>query len=320
MSIEGFKARIGASGLDVLRACDLTVVHGANVGDTLGPPGAAEPGDIYSMCPGARTWHLDIEGSGEFRIAAGALVGRPGAILRPEARLTFMCPAGTVQEAVILVQDGADNARFLHPLGRLRPRTEYTLVAIETDRPFARATPRPLLASAMRVLMADGAQRPAGALTAGDMILTRDNGMRPVRRVERTTLRASASTAPVTFSPGSVGNAKKLTVSAAQRLYFHQRDDRAGAGGAEVVVRAEDLVNNTTILRDAGGFFDFVQILLDAPENIYAEGVAVEVPGLCDGPPDDQRRPNGRADPREVRTPPTRGLDLAEILTTASRL
>jgi hypothetical protein len=49
-----------------------------------------------------------------------------------------------------------------------------------------------------------------------------------------------------------------------------------GTGRAEVLVKAELLINGTTVVRDTGGHVDSYQILFDRREIIFAEGIAVE--------------------------------------------
>lgn len=49
-----------------------------------------------------------------------------------------------------------------------------------------------------------------------------------------------------------------------------------GAGRSELLVKARHLVNGDTVIRQDGGFVDYFQLLFDAHQIIYAEGIAAE--------------------------------------------
>mgnify|MGYP000117884534 CR=1 FL=1 len=110
----------------------------------------------------------------------------------------------------------------------------------------------------------------------GDRIITRDNGIQEVRWMGHQTKRATGSFAPIVISKGTMNNARDLQLSPNQRLFVYQREDRLNAGQAEVMVKAELLVNGGTVTRGNGGFVDYYQILFDAHEFIFAEGIATE--------------------------------------------
>jgi hypothetical protein len=78
------------------------------------------------------------------------------------------------------------------------------------------------------------------------------------------------------IAKGAMNNARELRLSPNQRLFVYQRQDRLNAGQAEVMVKAELLVNGDTVRRSDGGFVDYFQILFDAHEFIFAEGIATE--------------------------------------------
>lgn len=65
-------------------------------------------------------------------------------------------------------------------------------------------------------------------------------------------------------------------VSPDHRLFIYQRSDQLGAGRSELLVKARHLVNGDTVIRQDGGFVDYFQLLFDAHQIIYAEGIAAE--------------------------------------------
>lgn len=257
------------------------VVSGANLGDGISDASEMTLDDVYNLRADARTMRLSILGSGKhFTIAPSSEIGRPGATLALDHCATFMCPDGTTVEAVVAVEvdGGYAVASYLLPLAPLAPQTEYALVRI--DRRGARARLAEMTCVSFTrgtlITMADGTQRPIETLNPGDRVLTRDNGPRLIRWVGAQTVRATGAFAPIVIGKGVLNNANALTLSPNHRLFVYQRRDTLGAGRAEVMVKAEYLVNGDTVTRADGGFIDYFQLLFDQHEIIFAEGIAAE--------------------------------------------
>ncbi|MAQ86283.1 MAG: hypothetical protein CMH12_24315 [Maritimibacter sp.] len=301
MNVDGISQRGGAQGLPVLRATEFVVSNGANLGDPVAHASELILDDLYTLDPDARRLRLTLEiadQSSNFTIAAGTQVGRPGAALHLDCCATFMAPDGSIVEALILVELDRDDmiaGTFVMQLADLRPRTEYALVAVDTEtarQKFA-ALACVSFTRGTRITMADGAQRPIEDIRPGDSVLTRDSGAQTVRWVGQQTVRASGAFAPITIAPGALNNEGPLKLSPNQRLFVYQREDTLGAGRSEVAIKAEYLVNGETVTRGNGGFVEYFQILFDAHEFIFAEGIATESLAL------DTR--TGPALPREIR-------------------
>lgn len=107
-------------------------------------------------------------------------------------------------------------------------------------------------------------------------LLTRDHGPQPIRWIGFQTRRAVGAAAPVRITEGTLNTSRDLRLSPQHRLFIWQRNDELGTGRAEVMVKAELLVNGTTVHREEGGHVDSFQIVFDGHEIIYAEGIAVE--------------------------------------------
>jgi hypothetical protein len=118
--------------------------------------------------------------------------------------------------------------------------------------------------------------RPAEALQAGDLLLTRDSGMRPVRWVGQITLDGSGRHAPIRFMPEAQGNTRSLLVSPDHRMLVTGWKAEMYFGETEVLVPAKTLVNNDTIRVAPCARVTYVHILLDRHEVIFAEGAATE--------------------------------------------
>jgi hypothetical protein len=133
---------------------------------------------------------------------------------------------------------------------------------------------------------------PIAQLKAGDKVVTRDNGPRPVLWVGQTTLSGLALRQHPRLRPirlrrnallqGLPGD--DLCVSPAHRIVVSGPKARALFNAEEVFVRALDLVNFQTILPDAALHgVTYVHLLFDAHQIIYANGVPTESfhPGLA---------------------------------------
>ncbi|WP_417727958.1 Hint domain-containing protein [Roseovarius sp.] len=269
--------------VSVYQGLDFRVVNGANMGDALSFAVELDLDDVYELQNQARQFRLSmsLQGGDPFTIAHGSEIGRPGAQLHLDSCLTLMSGTGRTSEMLVLVEvDDAGNVVevFAMPLAQMRPKTGYALVGIDTDNvlqkfaqvacvSFSRGT---------HITMATGEQRQVETLQPGDMILTRDDGVRPIRWIGQTTVRAVGDFAPIRISAGALHNENDLLVSPDHRLFIYQRSDALGAGRAEVLVRARHLVNGDTVRRESGGFVDYVQLLFDRHQIIYAEGIAAE--------------------------------------------
>jgi len=259
------------------------VVSGANLGDPLSFAAELDLDDIYELGPRARPRRLGLvmEGAGPFRVGTDSELGTPGAPVHLDCCLTLMPATGSVAEVLVFVETDAEGRVtnvFAMPLAHIAPRTGYALVRADNDgarQRFAQAA-CVSFTRGTRITLATGAQKPVEALTPGDMVLTRDDGPQPLRWIGQTTLRAIGDFAPVRIRAGALNNDGDLLVSPDHRLFIYQRDDAVGAGRREVLVRARHLVNGDSVRVETGGHVDYVQLLFDRHQIIFAEGIAAE--------------------------------------------
>ncbi|MCX7890095.1 MAG: Hint domain-containing protein [Rhodobacteraceae bacterium] len=265
----------------VYPAAQFRVAGGANQGD---PAGAAEDcvlGDVYHLDAAARPLRLMLRPDGHGAggrpvIAPGTQIGRPGQRVVLRALYTFVAPDGDRIEAALVRH--ALEGDFVLPLSPLAPRIDYTLVAVTPEAAGVRLTDIVCVAFAAgtMITVAGGAQRPIESLAPGDLVLTRDNGEQPVRHVARATLRAVGAFAPVVIAAGTLGNLGDLAVSPHHRLFVYQRGPRRVAGVAEILIQARHLVDDDYIRRREGGFVDYLSLVFDRHEIVFAEGIACE--------------------------------------------
>lgn len=269
--------------LPVYAAQDVRVVEGANLGDAIAPADELLLDDVFALSRGAQREHLSVERlpGDRFRIAPQSDLGQPGAILHLDCALTLMSPDGLTTESLVLVEtdlEGHIADIYLLPFAELVARTPYALVGIETQVDHAQIAQ---LACARftrgtRITLASGEQRVVEDLRAGDRILTRDDGVQELRWIGSATVRAIGEFAPICIREGTLNNTADLIVSPDHRLFIYQRKDRLGAGRAELLVKARHLVNGHSVVVQDGGFVDYFQLLFDAHQIIYAEGIAAE--------------------------------------------
>lgn len=117
---------------------------------------------------------------------------------------------------------------------------------------------------------------PVEELSVGDLILTVDGGMQPIRWIGRKTSPGTGIFAPVRIAAGALGNARDLRVSQQHRMLLSGPKADAMFDEAEVLAAAKHLVNGSTILVEPCTEIEYFHILLDGHQLVYAEGAIAE--------------------------------------------
>jgi hypothetical protein len=276
-------SRAVTQSLGVYELNALLVVDGANLGDSLGVAEDLQCDDVYHLGEYATRQDLVMRqlGPRHMSISEKSKLGTPGAALHLDCCVSFMGNDGSTVDVVVLVE--VDEAGlvaniFALPLGPMRKKTDYRIIGVETDgaeRKFAEAACVSFTRGTL-ISLASGAQRAVEDLREGDMVLTRDDGPQPVRWIGQSTVRATGDFAPIRIDAGTLNNANDLLVSPDHRLFIYQRRDHLGAGRSELLIKAHHLINGESVRRVEGGHVDYFQILFDAHQIIYAEGIAAE--------------------------------------------
>jgi len=269
--------------LPVFRASDIVATDGANMGDSLSFASELLLDDIYELPYGIEPARLSIQTrtDNSFCVAPDTDVGTPQAALHLDCALTFMSPDGGMHDALLLVEvdENGDVADiYLLPLTTITGSIEYRLVGIDTEtarQKFAQVA-CVSFTRGTHITLSSGAQRLIEDLQVGDRILTRDDGVQPIRWIGQTTVRALGEFAPIKIHAGALNNENDLIVSPDHRLFIYQRSDKVGAGRSELLIKARHLVNGYTVTVMDGGFVDYFQLLFDSHQIIYAEGIAAE--------------------------------------------
>ena len=113
-------------------------------------------------------------------------------------------------------------------------------------------------------------------LQAGDLVVTRDHGLQPVRWAGKRTVPAKGRMAPIRFEAGVVGNERALLVSPQHRMLIQGAEPNLLFGETEILASAKHLVNGGSVATCPGGEVTYVHILFDQHEIIYAEGAPSE--------------------------------------------
>ncbi len=262
----------------LLRAEDIFVVQGANLGDALNGPAAVELGDSYEVETGAQPLRLVVSApeGGVQSVGIGSEVGQPGALVTLEGSYTLMSEDGDKVELLVLRIDGAE--RLVLPLSPLAARTPYVLIKVEKAKKTRQLADLICLSfgRGCMITLADGQQRAIETLRPGDRILTRDHGGQILRWVGQARMKAAAAFSPVVIVAGALGNSGDLIVGQHHRIFLYQRQKIAGLQTSELLVQAKHFVDGTRAYLRETGYIDYFSLIFDAHEIIYAEGVPVE--------------------------------------------
>lgn len=270
--------------ISVYQSAAFANIDGANFGDNISFADDLVLDDVYQINPAANllrlSIHIGAKGRG-FTIADDTSTGHPGHVVHLDSTLTIMSPDGKTTEVILLVEvdkDGNVAEIFTLPLSPMKPKVAYAIVGIDTQNTrlkFAE-TACVSFARGTHITLSSGAQRKIEDLQAGDQVLTRDDGVQTIRWVGQNTVRAVGDYAPIVIAKGTLNNSDDLVLRPDHRLFIYQRSDALGTGRAELLVKARHLVNGDTVIQREGGFIDYFQLLFDAHQIIYAEGIAAE--------------------------------------------
>ncbi len=113
-------------------------------------------------------------------------------------------------------------------------------------------------------------------LVPGDMVLTHDNGVQPLRWIGQRTVPAKDNYAPIRIAANTFGQHTELLVSPQHRILIHDALAELLFEEAEVLVSAKDLVNDSSVRVVEGGDVTYVHILFDAHQVVFSAGLATE--------------------------------------------
>lgn len=117
---------------------------------------------------------------------------------------------------------------------------------------------------------------PVQDLSAGDLVLTVDNGAKPLLWVGKTRVPAVGKTAPIRFAAGVLGLDRETLVSPQHRMLIDDWRAEYFYGYPEILIAAHCLVNGTSVTRVEGGDVTYYHLLFDQHEIVTANGARSE--------------------------------------------
>lgn len=144
-----------------------------------------------------------------------------------------------------------------------------------SDTGFVNVSSVPCFVAGTMIRTPDG-DMPVERLRPGDMVMTRDEGPRPLRWIGGRTAAAEGDFAPVRIRAGTFGAHRMLMVSPEHRVLVRDSLAELLFGDAEVLVAAKDLVNGHSVCRVPGGHVTYLHLLFDRHQVIFSEGLETE--------------------------------------------
>ncbi|MBB3995969.1 hypothetical protein GGR95_003635 [Sulfitobacter undariae] len=125
-------------------------------------------------------------------------------------------------------------------------------------------------------ILTDTGDRPIEELKEGDLIVTKDSGLQPIRWVGSTIVNADNNFAPVVISAGAMGNKVELRVSPQHRMLIEGWKVELNIGVSQALIAAKHLTMNKGIYTEEGGSVEYFHMLFDQHEIVYGAGIPSE--------------------------------------------
>jgi len=145
----------------------------------------------------------------------------------------------------------------------------------DSDIAFVTLNSVPCFVRGSRILCERG-EIPVEQLRAGDLVLTRDEGMQPLRWVGHREVEGQGVFAPIRIAAGTFGEHHELWLSPLHRILIRDSLAELLFGEREVLVAAKDLVNDNTVRRMPVETVDYFHLLFDRHQVIISEGLPTE--------------------------------------------
>lgn len=113
-------------------------------------------------------------------------------------------------------------------------------------------------------------------LRVGDLVLTRDHGMQPIRWIGQRSVAGKGRFAPIRFEKGIIGNERELLVSPQHRMLHQSTAANLYFNDSEVLIPAKHMVNGSSICQVEQAEVTYFHMLFDSHEVVFAEGAASE--------------------------------------------
>lgn len=152
--------------------------------------------------------------------------------------------------------------------------TSVTYVSTSTEFPVGDLGP-PCFTAGTYIETPDGEVQ-IQDLEVGDLVNTKDHGPQPIRWIGRRVVAGRGEFAPILFKAGAIGNTRDLRVSPQHRMLLQDWRAELFFGEDEVLCAANKLLNDTNILKAPCESVEYIHLMFDQHEVIYAEGAPTE--------------------------------------------
>jgi hypothetical protein len=144
-----------------------------------------------------------------------------------------------------------------------------------TDTGFVNVSSIPCFVAGTLIATEQG-QRSVETLLLGDLVMTKDDGLQPLRWIGQRTVAAQDNFAPIRIRANTFGTHDDLMVSPEHRVLIRDNFAELLFGEQEVLVSAKDLVNDRSVTRCVGGNVTYVHLMFDRHQVVYSAGLATE--------------------------------------------
>lgn len=126
--------------------------------------------------------------------------------------------------------------------------------------------------------------RPIQTLTAGDLVVTRDNGPQPIRWIGASTMAGHGVNAPIRLTTEALtGAPQPLTVSPQHRFLIDDWRTELHFGEKEVLIAAKHMINGHSVTAQPCAQVTYIHMMLDHHQIVFANGVPTESFHAADG-------------------------------------
>ncbi|WP_371171042.1 Hint domain-containing protein [Aliiroseovarius sp. 2305UL8-7] len=126
------------------------------------------------------------------------------------------------------------------------------------------------------MILTDRGERRIQDLKIGDLVVTRDNGLQPIRWLGHKTVDGRGKLAPVRINAGAFGNDRPLLVSPQHRMVYEGHDATLLFTQSEVMVPAKHLIGGAGACIQKMEQVTYYHMLFDQHEVVYSNGAASE--------------------------------------------
>ena len=126
------------------------------------------------------------------------------------------------------------------------------------------------------LIRTDRGETPVESLKPGDRVLTRDDGMQPLRWIGTRRVSAEGNMAPVRIDRNTFGRHDAVSVSPLHRILVENAHAELLFGSHEVLIAAKDLIDGCRVRQMTGGEVTYIHLLFDRHQVVWSNGLPSE--------------------------------------------